>query len=93
MAIGRRLIKDFAKLARPLTVLDKDTCFLWTDACQKAFDEPKAKLTNTDVMGYTLNKYGKFLLDADASRVGIVEILQQKQSDRERVIVYWSRFP
>ena len=46
---------------------------------------------STDVTGYPLNDAGQFVLDVDASAVGIGGILKQVQSDRERVIVYASR--
>ena len=42
-------------------------------------------------MGYPLNDAGQFVLDVDASAVGIGGILHQVQNDRERVIAYASR--
>ncbi|GKA08282.1 hypothetical protein Tco_0687613 [Tanacetum coccineum] len=42
----RRFIKDFSKIARPLTkLLEKDTPFEFDDECQKAFEILKEKLT------------------------------------------------
>ncbi|GJR72792.1 reverse transcriptase domain-containing protein [Tanacetum coccineum] len=42
----RRFIKDFSKIARPLTkLLEKDTPFEFDDECQKAFELLKEKLT------------------------------------------------
>ncbi|GJY91099.1 reverse transcriptase domain-containing protein [Tanacetum coccineum] len=42
----RRFIKDFSKIARPLTkLLEKDTPFKFDDECQKAFELLKEKLT------------------------------------------------
>ncbi|GKB33500.1 reverse transcriptase domain-containing protein [Tanacetum coccineum] len=42
----RRFIKDFSKIARPLTrLLEKDTPFEFNDECQKAFGLLKEKLT------------------------------------------------
>ncbi|GKB00930.1 reverse transcriptase domain-containing protein [Tanacetum coccineum] len=42
----RRFIKDFLKIARPLTkLLEKDTSFEFNDECQKAFELLKEKLT------------------------------------------------
>ncbi|GKD58732.1 reverse transcriptase domain-containing protein [Tanacetum coccineum] len=41
----RRFIKDFSKIARPLTkLLEKDTPFEFNDECQKAFELLKEKL-------------------------------------------------
>ncbi|GKE66555.1 hypothetical protein Tco_1520716, partial [Tanacetum coccineum] len=41
----RRFIKDFLKIARPITkLLEKDTPFEFNDECQKAFESLKEKL-------------------------------------------------
>ena len=88
----RRFIKDFAKMARPLTELTKkDVKFAWTDECEHAFQKLKERLTSTDVMGYPLNDAGTFYLDVDASGVGIGGVLSQIQSGQERVLAYASR--
>ena len=88
----RRFIKDFAKIARPLTELTKkDVKFAWTDECEHAFQKLKEKPTSTDVMGYPLNDAGTFYLDVDASGVGIGAVLSQIQSGQERVLAYASR--
>ena len=42
-------------------------------------------------MGYPLNEAGEFVLDVDASDIGIGGILHQVQDGRERVIAYASR--
>ncbi|GKC77426.1 reverse transcriptase domain-containing protein, partial [Tanacetum coccineum] len=47
----RRFIKDFSKIARPITkLLEKDTPFEFNDECQKAFDILKEKLTCAPVI-------------------------------------------
>ncbi|GJV24072.1 reverse transcriptase domain-containing protein [Tanacetum coccineum] len=47
----RRFIKDFSKIARPLTkLLEKDTPFEFDDECQKAFESLKEKLTCAPVI-------------------------------------------
>ncbi|GKE16878.1 reverse transcriptase domain-containing protein [Tanacetum coccineum] len=47
----RRFIKDFSKIARPLTkLLEKDTSFEFDDECQKAFELLKEKLTCAPVI-------------------------------------------
>ncbi|GJX27808.1 reverse transcriptase domain-containing protein [Tanacetum coccineum] len=47
----RRFIKDFSKIARPLTkLLEKDTPFEFNDECQKAFELLKEKLTCAPVI-------------------------------------------
>ncbi|GJV09211.1 reverse transcriptase domain-containing protein [Tanacetum coccineum] len=47
----RRFIKDFSKIARPLTkLLEKDTLFKFDDECQKTFELLKEKLTCAHVI-------------------------------------------
>ena len=88
----RRFVRDFAKIARPLIELTKiGKEFLWSTACQDAFSTLKEKLTSPPVMGYPRNDAGDFLLDVDASGVGIGGVLAQIQDEQERVISYGSR--
>ncbi|GJZ34553.1 reverse transcriptase domain-containing protein [Tanacetum coccineum] len=47
----RCFIKDFSKIARPITkLLEKDTPFEFKEECQKAFDSLKVKLTCAPVI-------------------------------------------
>ena len=87
----RRFVERFAQMARPLTELTKkDKKFDWTESCEDAFVKLKMALISPDVMGYPREE-GEFILDTDASDVGIGCVLTQWQDDRERVIAYASR--
>ncbi len=67
----RRFVKDFAKIARPLSDLTrKGKEFVWDEACKRAFEQLKVALISPDVMGYPLDKGGVFYLDVDASGLG-----------------------
>jgi hypothetical protein len=47
----RRFIKDFFKIAKPMTrLLEKDKDFDWTEECQVSFEELKKRLTSTPVL-------------------------------------------
>ena len=88
----RRYVKNFASLVRPMVELTKKgKKFIWSEACEKSFEGLKKALVSRDVMGYPLNDAGQFILDVDASDVGIGGILHQVQNGRERVIAYASR--
>lgn len=88
----RRFVKDFAKIAKPLTELTKQGVqFIWNEKCEKAFADIKKALISPNVMGYPSNDAGNFLLDVDASGVGLGAVLSQMQDGRERVIAYASR--
>ena len=88
----RRYVRDFASIVRPMIDLTKKgKKFIWTEACDRSFEQMKKALLSADVMGYPLNEAGDFILDVDASDIGIGGILHQMHGDREKVIAYASR--
>ncbi|GJT37108.1 reverse transcriptase domain-containing protein [Tanacetum coccineum] len=71
----RRFIKDFSKIARPLTkLLEKDTPFEFDDECQKAFELLKEKLTCAHVI-VSPNWNLPFELMCDASDFAVGAVL------------------
>ena len=64
---------------------EKDVKFVWSSDCDQAFEKLKTCLVNTP----DLTK--PFILDTDASGVGIGAVLSEKQCDKERVVAYYSR--
>ncbi len=56
-----------------------------------AFEKLKATLVSPEIMGYPMQNGGDFILDVDASEVGVGGVLHQLQNGRERVISYVSR--
>ncbi|GKA67739.1 reverse transcriptase domain-containing protein [Tanacetum coccineum] len=80
----RRFIKDFSKIARPITkLLEKDTPFEFDDECQKAFESLKEKLTCAPVI-VSLNWNLPFELICDASDFAVRAILGQKDEIKDR---------
>ena len=62
----------------------------WNSECQTAFDALKTKLTHAPVLGFA--DYSKpFILETDASHVGLGAVLSQDQESELKVIVYASR--
>lgn len=62
----------------------------WTTECQQAFEHLKEKLTCAPTLGYadfTL----PFVLETDASNLGLGAVLYQQQGGRKTVIAYASR--
>ncbi|GJX59418.1 reverse transcriptase domain-containing protein [Tanacetum coccineum] len=77
----RRFIKDFSKIARPLTkLLEKDTLFEFDNECQKAFELLKEKLTCAPVI-VSPNWNLPFKLMCDASDFVVGAVLGQKDVD------------
>ena len=47
----RRFIKDFSRLAAPMTRLTrKEVKYEWTDPCERAFQELKKRLTSSPIL-------------------------------------------
>ncbi|CAJ2662068.1 unnamed protein product [Trifolium pratense] len=83
----RRFVKDFSKLAFPLTRLtQKKVEFQWTDACEESFQKLKQYLTSAPVLALPTSG-GGYAVYCDASRVGLGCVLMQ----HGKVIAYASR--
>ena len=88
----RKFIPNFATVCKPLHKLtEKDAHFIWSDKTQNAFDTIKQLLTSAPVLSYPLLQGQPFVLDCDASNVGIGAVLSQVQNGEEKVISYFSK--
>lgn len=101
----RKFVKDYAKIAAPLTALLPPTvkkknrkkqdsaaskAWKWGQAEENAFQQLKAILMSPPVLGYAdFNK--PFELHTDASTQGLGAVLYQEQGGKYRVIAYASR--
>ncbi|GJW97263.1 reverse transcriptase domain-containing protein [Tanacetum coccineum] len=87
----RRFIKDFSKIARPLTkLLEKDTPFEFNDECQKAFELLKERLTCAPVI-VSPNWNLPFELMCDASDFAVGAVLGQKDGKNFHPIYFASK--
>ena len=91
----RRFIPEFSTIAKPLTMLTSvKNKFKWTPECDLSFQELKDRLVCSPILGYPQEK-GTFIVDTDASNVGLGGILSQVQTEGdtevERVLAYGSR--
>ncbi|XP_021766598.1 uncharacterized protein LOC110731056 [Chenopodium quinoa] len=83
----RRFVKDFSRIARPMTNLMKKECkFVWTQECEQAFQTLKDKLTSAPVLALP-DESGQYEVYSDASKFGLGCVLMQNR----RVIAYASR--
>ena len=88
----QRFVAHFATLVKPLHCLtEKNARFKWTDACQEAFDAIRQQLSSPPLLSFP-DFSRPFIVDTDASDVGIGSVLSQIQEDgAEHVIAYASR--
>jgi len=75
----RKFVPSFARIAQPLhSLTGKNACFVWSEDCQHALDILKQKLITTPVLAY-LNLKSEFILETDASCLGLGAIFSQRQ--------------
>jgi predicted aspartyl protease len=87
----RRFVKGFSDIAKPLHRLTEEKrTFVWNEECNDAFRKLKKSLCETPVLGYP-DAGCEFIVDTDASNIGVGGVLSQKQGEQEVVIAYYSK--
>ena len=87
----RKFIKDFAKIAKPLTrLLKKNQDFKWSNKEQEAFEKFKEILTNQPLLQYP-DFDREFILTTDASNYAIGAVLSQGEIGNDLPVAYASR--
>lgn len=87
----RKFIRGFSTLAKPLYGLTENQIkFSWDEKYQEAFEKLKGALTSSPILSFPKGE-GEFILDTDASGVGVGAVLSQKQEGEEKVIAFYSR--
>ena len=83
----KRFIKDFSRLAPPMTRLtQKEVKYVWNDPCQRAFQELKRRITLAPILIVPERRQG-YTVYCDASKDRLGCVLMQS----ERVVAYGSR--
>ena len=87
----RRFCRNFAQTAAPLTdMLSERKSFVWSDACEEAFQSLKALLASTPVL-HAPRFDEPFVLCVDASDIGIGGVLAQEVNGELRPVAYMSQ--
>ena len=83
----RRFVKNFSRIAQPITnLMKKTTKFQWDEKCEAAFQELKSRLTSAPVQTLP-NESGEYEVYTDASKNGLGCVLMQDG----KVVAYASR--
>ncbi|WMV19016.1 hypothetical protein MTR67_012401 [Solanum verrucosum] len=73
----KRLVEGFSSINSSFTTLtQKKDKFVWSEACEKSFQEFKDRLTSASVLPLLEGTHG-FVVYCDASRVGLGCVLMQ----------------
>ena len=73
----RRFIRNFAGLSKPLTSLTKkETPFVWSSACQSAFDDLKKCFVSSPILAH-YHPDQQTILETDASDYAVAAVLSQ----------------
>ena len=85
----RRFVKNLSVILSPLYSLTKiDSPFDWSEACQAAFEEIKRLLSEAPVLT-SPSDTSRFILETDASDIGIGSCLKVvKEGDEEFIVSY-----
>nr|GEY72843.1 reverse transcriptase domain-containing protein [Tanacetum cinerariifolium] len=87
----RRFMQDFSKISRPMTLfLEKNTLFIFSEDCIKAFQTLKKKLTEAPIL-IAPNWDLPFELMCDASDFAIGAVLGQRHEKHFKPIHYASK--
>ena len=80
----RRFVKNYAKIAAPLTeLLRKDITFIWTQSCEQAFQCLRDELSKTPTLAFA-RMDREFIVHVDASSHAIGFVLSQLNDDGRR---------
>lgn len=86
----RRFIKDYSKLARPLTSFCGDVDFSWSEEQQTAFDALKTALCSSPVLA-TYRDSLPLRVKCDASDFALDAVLSQLQDEKWHPLEYFSK--
>ena len=87
----RRFIRHFASVAAPLSDLTSESVpFRWETEHEVAFQELKNRLTSSEVLALP-DPNKQYVIHADASKVGLGAVLQQRYENGLRPVSFWSR--
>lgn len=87
----RRFIRDFAKIAGPITKLTKKNCpFHWSPSCNHAFQTLKSAFTSAPILAH-FDPYLECVVETDASDFVCAGVLSQKHGNLLHPVAFFSK--
>uniref|UniRef100_A0A9J8D497 Reverse transcriptase/retrotransposon-derived protein RNase H-like domain-containing protein n=1 Tax=Cyprinus carpio carpio TaxID=630221 RepID=A0A9J8D497_CYPCA len=86
----RRFIRNFSQLAAPLTALTSPSLtFRWSNAAEAAFAKLKSCFVSAPIL-VTPDRSRQFIVEVDASEVGVGAVLSQRASSDGKILIHVS---
>ena len=85
-----RFIKDYSKVAKPLTVLTGKVPWQWKTEQQIAFERLKAAIMSEPILAIPID-HAPYRLETDSSDYALGAVLSQKQNDKWHPIAFMSK--
>jgi hypothetical protein len=77
----RRFVREYSRITRPLyNLTKKDVPFVWSSACQAAFEKLKKRLINAPILRY-YSPDRETQIETDASDSVVAGVMSQRFSD------------
>ncbi|EGN91448.1 hypothetical protein SERLA73DRAFT_157560, partial [Serpula lacrymans var. lacrymans S7.3] len=86
----RRFIRDYGKIAKPLTILTGKVDWEWAEDQQRAFDVLKKTITTSPTLAIP-NDEDPFKVECDASNYATGAVLSQQQEGKWRPVAFLSK--
>lgn len=87
----RRFLRDYSKIALPLTRLTSPKVpFCWDDRAREAFTQLKKRFASAPILRQP-DLSRQFIVEVDASDVGVGAVLSQQQEGKLHLCAYFSR--
>jgi hypothetical protein len=87
----RRFVREYSRITRPLhNLTKKDIPFVWSPACQAAFEKLRKRLVNAPILKHYSPDY-ETQIETDASDRVVTGVISQKFSDKWHPVTFYSK--
>ena len=94
LGYNRKFVKRYSAMSKPLyELLRKDKPFIWSQECDKSFEDLKRAISNSPTLCFpdVYDPLSSYEVQVDASKYGLAASLSQEISGERRIIGYFSK--